>query len=166
MPFLLRVIRKARWLASPDIPWLARGSLQADAIVDLKTSDNELSVWHIENDKSNLDQVVTAVASNRDQPSNLDYALLDASFLSKLGVTLEEAKGDTPVDRANSDWHRNMVKLTARKLVEFAELVAQHAAKERISEKRIRSLIQKAITVGAVDRGKIKPSLLEKIIPP
>ena len=58
-----------RWLR-PD--WLAGDEVQADALVDLSTKDNELSVWLIENDKSNLEHVVTALAANCNTISNLD----------------------------------------------------------------------------------------------
>ena len=66
MPLFLRIIRKAKWYKNEQVPWLPEGELQADTLTDLSTKSNELSVWHIEDDRSNLEQVVTALAAGRD----------------------------------------------------------------------------------------------------
>ena len=82
MPFVLRKIRKSKWWKHPGVPWLAHSDLQADALGDLQTSSNQLSVYHIEDDKSNLEQIVTALAASRDTIANLDYALLDLQIVT------------------------------------------------------------------------------------
>jgi hypothetical protein len=84
MPFFLRTIRKARWYNVEGVSWLEKGDIQADPLADLNTKGNELSVWLVENDRSNLEQVVTALAATRTDISNLDYALLDVRLLPEL----------------------------------------------------------------------------------
>ena len=88
MPFILRTIRKSKWYKHERVPWLVEGELQADALGDLRTSDNELSVWLVEDDESNLEQVVTALAVTRQRISNVDYALFDLQFLSELNIKI------------------------------------------------------------------------------
>jgi hypothetical protein len=78
MPLILRKIRKARWYQydRSDFPWLLEEDIPADPLGDLATNDNELSVWQINDDKSNLPRVAAALAANCDDISNLDYALI------------------------------------------------------------------------------------------
>ena len=45
-----------------------------------------LSVWYIEDDKSNLEQVAVAVASTRDSFSPFDYALVDETLLTAINI--------------------------------------------------------------------------------
>lgn len=96
MPLVLRKIRKSKWYKTERVSWLEEGQLQADALADLKTTNNELSVWHIEDDKSNLEEVVAALAANCDDVSNLDYALFDQQLLSEIDIRIKATKGGSP----------------------------------------------------------------------
>ena len=162
MPLLLRQIRKSRWYDDGGLPWLPVGLLPADPLSDLNTKDNKLSVWHIEDDKSNLEQVVTALAVNRDQVSNLDCALFDQHPLSGINVRIEETKGNTKDKRANI-WHRELVELTAEKLLELARSIMRDGKRTRFSETRIRNLIQRAVESGIIDETKLKPNVLMSV---
>jgi hypothetical protein len=91
VPLLLRGIRKRRWstdTTDKSISWLSNGEIQSDALGDLNTSNNTLSVWYVEDDQSNLDQVITALASNRDAISNLDYVLFDISLVNSIQINI------------------------------------------------------------------------------
>jgi hypothetical protein len=79
MALILRIVRKSRWSFTP--PWLSEDDLQADSLVDFSTKKNELSVWHIDKDESNLKRIISALAANRDTLSNFDYALFDKKIL-------------------------------------------------------------------------------------
>lgn len=96
MGFLLREIKRPRWLKREELPWLAEGELQADVLADLKTNDNRLSVWSIDDQKLNLDRVIAAVAVTRDHIEKLDYALFQDDTLSALSIQIEPTKGTTP----------------------------------------------------------------------
>jgi hypothetical protein len=162
VPFFLRTIRKAKWYKNEDVSWLAEGELQADALADLATKGNELSVWHIEDDRSNLEQVVTAVAAGRDNIANLDYALFDQQILSAINIKIKETKGGSPDEKVNA-WHRDLVELSATKLMELAKAIQTEAAKERILPKDIIRLIKRAIASGQIERAKLKPGVTAKI---
>ena len=60
MPCILRQIRKAKWYKHPNVPWLNEGELQADALADLITKDNTLSVWMLE-DETFVERAATAL---------------------------------------------------------------------------------------------------------
>ena len=95
MPLLARMVRKPKWYKNQNVPWLPKDKLQADSLVDLKTENNSLSVYHIKDDLSNLEQVITAHATTRQDISNLDYILFNPELLPKLNIAIKHTKGKT-----------------------------------------------------------------------
>lgn len=162
MPLLLRAIRRNRWYTSDTVSWLPKGEIQADPLGDLATGNNTLSVWQVEDDKSNLEQVIAALAASRDTVSNLDYAIFDVDLLSSIGIKIEVNEGATPYEMANR-WHRDLVELTATKLVRLAEAILVHSHRERVPEKKVLRLIKDAVQNGQIDKTKLRPSITTKL---
>lgn len=50
MALVLRKIRKSKWYKSGSVPWLEEGDLRADALSDLATKGNKLSVYLVDGD--------------------------------------------------------------------------------------------------------------------
>lgn len=163
MPLLLRKIRKSRWLPVPD--WTPRDTLHADPLADLVTQGNELSVWRVEDDGSNLERILTALAGNFDYASNLDYILFDERILQEADVRIRRSDGSTIMPEANSTWHHDLVELTARKVVNLAELAMQNGRKERVSESTVIRLVREAVQSGIIDPGRLKLGVRGKIEP-
>jgi len=163
MPFILRTIRKARWYKIEDVSWLEKGDVPADPLADLNTKANELSVWLIEDDRSNLNQVVTALAATRTHISNLDYALLDLQLLPELNIKVRHTTGGTPDEKANVSWHRDLVELSAFKVVELAKSILAKAERKRVPETEIRRLIIQAIASGRIEPTKLQESIRGKM---
>lgn len=163
MPLFLRKIQKGRWRRDTGLSWLPEGSLPADPLADLNTQNNKLSVWHVEDDRSNLEQIVTALAANRDAVSNLDCMLIDQQILfSEMDVKVEDFAGDTKDAKANV-WHRQLSEISAQKLVELARVIMQHAEKKRFSEHQVLALIKKATESGGIDMATLEPEVRAKI---
>ncbi|MEL6927130.1 MAG: hypothetical protein AAFO95_00675 [Cyanobacteria bacterium J06600_6] len=163
MPLLLRGIRKRRWSTDASISGLSEGEIQADAFGDLSTSKNTLSVWHVEDDKSNIDQVITAFASNRDNISNFDYVLFNTNLVSNIGINIEQNPGATPFEAANH-WHRDLTMLTASKLFKLIDIICnQHIEKSRVKEKDILKLINKAVENNLIQRERLKEKIVSKL---
>src|SRR5438874_12791164 len=110
------MIRKARWLTGPDVPWLSPGDVPADALLDLRTEANALSVCQVEADLSNLERVVAALAASRDTLANADFVLFDVRILTSLAIGSEATCGATPDEEANARWHLDLVELTAARI--------------------------------------------------
>ena len=161
MPLLLRAIRKSRW-NKDNFPWLTQGDIQADLLGDLVTSNNTLSVWLVQDDKSNLNEVITALASNRNTISNLDYTIFDISLLENINIRLEVNEGNTPHDKANR-WHRDLIELTANNIVNLAESLLINSCIERVLEKKILNLIKDAVANGQIDKGKLNSGINNKV---
>jgi hypothetical protein len=103
-PFLLRRIDKRRWdWVGEEIPWLPAGELPAAPLTDLQTSiDSVLSVWQIQEDMSNLEEVVAAIAATRDTSDKFDYALFEMEFLAAAGIRPESTRGKSADDTSGS----------------------------------------------------------------
>lgn len=158
MPLLLRKIRRAKWYKNAEVPWLPQGELQADALSDLSTKDNELSVWLIHDNKLNLNQVLAALAANLDTVSNFDYALVDEQRVAGIGIKIAESKGNL-LDPDVNALHRNLSELTAAKLMELASALQSHADILRLLPYQVGALIREAVQQGRIELGKLKPAI-------
>lgn len=162
MPLLLRKIRKGKWYKNDSVLWLGENEIQADALGDIVTSSNTLSVWLVEDDRSNLEQIIIALASGCDNISNFDYALLDVDSLSSLGIKIETKEGSTPYARTNQ-WHRDLVELTTNKLFTLAEAIFVLSDRERVAEKTVLNWIKDAVRNGQIDKMKLSAGITKKL---
>jgi len=160
--FILRKVRFNRWYPRERYTWLADGELQADPLGDLQTTQNALSVWYVEDDESNLDQVVTALAANCEHLAHLDYILFDGRIVSELNIDIADSKAKTP-DREADQWHCDLLRLSAQKLVQLAGMVIDDAEPQRVTLKQVRELIRQAVNSGRICRGDLKPGIRDKI---
>jgi len=144
VPFFLRKVRFNRWFNIEECPWLAKDELPADPLGDLETSNNELSLWQIEEDQSNLERIITAIAANRESVQNVDYILFNQEIFSEIGINIKKIDGSTPDKEANTSWHCDLIQLSAQKLVKLtAKIVYSNVEPVRVKESRVTQLIKK-----------------------
>jgi len=161
LPFVLRRIRRARWYE--DAAWLPIGNTKADALSDLSTEGNKLSVWVIEDDLSNLHFVLAGLAAERELLSNLDYALVEYRSIEQSGMDLEQEEADTPVRAANG-YHRDMFHLSAENIAQLVSLIKGNPDRRvRVQWQDVGRLLDHALSLGIVDRNKMKPELLDEL---
>src|SRR5450759_2221937 len=108
MPFLLVKISKARWLVPSTFKWLPEGAIQSDPMYDLRTTDNAISTWEIDDAGENLKAVLAGLAANRDHLANLDYAVFEQRFAQDISIKVQESQGNTKSSKANN-FHRDLV---------------------------------------------------------
>lgn len=144
------------------MPWLEKDEIQSDALGDLVTSSNTLSVWLVDDDQSNLEQVIVALASGCDNISNFDYALLNVDLVLNVGIKIKTKEGLTPYTRANQ-WHRDLVELTTNKLFKLAEAMFGDSDRERVTEKIVLKLIKDAVQNGQIDKTKLSTGIIKKL---
>lgn len=162
MAQFLRVIRQARWFPQPSaaLGWLMAGEIQSDALLDLQTRDNALSVYRFDNDIE-LEIIIVGLASNRENLANLDYISFDEQHLASAGIIFVKTDGDTPCSQANM-LHYDLRELTVHKVAMLAQVISGSPF-ERIREKDIKNKIINAMESGLLDRSLIKDSLLQKL---
>jgi hypothetical protein len=158
MALLLRNLTSPKWSA-PE--WMPSGDVPADALSDLRSSNNALSVWSVALDQADLDLALAALASNRDRLDKLDYTLLDDSILVPLSIKCVDSEANTPYVSANAA-HRDLIELTVKKVARLAEEMMP-LPRVRVPEKRVKQLLVEALEKGALDRALMKPDLLNEL---
>jgi len=155
MPLLVKLDNKRMW----DSPgWLPAGEVTADAVLDLRVEQNELSVWFVEQDRSNLERVLGALAANREHVEKLDYAVFDEASLAQVGVEARPSQGQLPDEHANENWHRDLVELSGRRLVAVAEVIAS-GSPQRCSHSNVRRILTDAAVQGHLRRDLVRERL-------
>jgi hypothetical protein len=153
----LRLIRQARWI-SPE--WLPVGELQGDALLDLQTKDNALSVWEVRSD-ADEERVAVALAASRDNVDVLDYAVFDDSEFPSIGITLGKQDGATP-DMAVNQLHYELDNLTVSKIAQLAQVLSR-VKPVRIPRKQVIFRLKEAVSTGTLNKETVKPGLLEAL---
>jgi hypothetical protein len=164
VPFLLRKIRKAKWYKNEGVSWIPDDELQADALSDIATKANELSVYSVKEDKSDLDWVIAALATTSEHLSNFDYALIDTKFLDELNIIYKQTDGTTMDDEVNQS-HFDIIELTASKLLQLAYII-KDSDRDRYSVKKVAQLIVNSIENERINRQNLKedkPDIYRKL---
>lgn len=151
MPFVLRKIRQSRWFRHEEHTWLEEDEVQADTLLDLRTEDNALSVWLVEDDRSNLDRVVAALASACDKLQNLDYILFESTILPEIGINIEKSDGITPDEEANHSWHRNLIELSAQDLTTLASELVRTIHPQRLYKRDLVRPLWESVSSGYIN---------------
>src|SRR5687768_15193465 len=156
MAFLLRTISRGKWVPPA---WMQTGEVPADALTDLRSKDNILSVWAIDDAQTNLNAVIEAFAADREQLDKLDYTLVEQQLLPPISITVAVVEANTPHATANAN-HRDLVELTVDKVAALAR-VMMPLTRVRIPQTRVKELLTAALSEGRLDRTKMKAELLE-----
>lgn len=156
MPRFLRVVRQARWSRpswtdghSPD--W------QGDALNDISTMRNSLSVYQADSDEM-LHQVVAGFAANRDNLANVDYAMIEGQLLDSMNLLVVSSDGETPHTGANR-LHHNIVNLTADNILRLVQSISADDVK-RVPARTVKTFIQRALADGQIDATRLKFSVV------
>lgn len=126
--------------------------------------NGELSVWIIEDDESNLDRVLAALASNCDSLEDLSFVVASQEAVDQLQIPIHNRPGTTPDDEANHLWHRDLVGLSNDLLFALSRAINSAIDKSaKRTKPQIRQLIKKGIESGELDQSKISPRILDKL---
>ena len=163
MSLILRKVRSSRWYPRDECPWLEEGELQADPLGDFQTTENVLSVWLIEDDLSNLNRIITALAANCDYIQNIDYIVFDQGILTEIGIRMQNSQAKTPDGEVNSNWHYDLMEISAQRLLRLVEVLIDRVEPQRVLQKQIAQWVTDAVLSGQIDIGDLKKHIREKI---
>lgn len=158
--FLFR-ITKRKW-DKLNVQWLQPNDIQADPLGDLRITDGTLSVWYIEDDRSNLGLIVTALAATRQKFDKFEYGLFDQNVLDIVDVLVKKKPGDTPIENANV-WHRDLVELNIDKATTLVKTIFNGLEKKRLLPDAITARILDAVHAGDINLQKVNKPMREKI---
>lgn len=163
MSRLLVKVKKNRWLKSPRPSYLQIDDVPGDCLQDLRISNNELSVWSIESDNSNLNRVMTALAGNQDSMATCDFLLFDEGVITMLGLKMKATVGNAPDREAANRWHRDLIELSGKKALTLVLAIFEDAERVRFWEHQIHESLRDALSLGHIDRASLKSSLVAKL---
>ena len=163
MSFLLRTIRKAKWIKIGDVSYQSADDLPADSLGELKTKSNKLSVYHINDNRSNLERVLTALAARRDSVSHIDYTIFDYEHVAGFDLRIENSPGDTADATVDNSWHRDLIHLSAVQLGTIARTIIAGAERERVPEKVIHRWLKRGLEERRLRRKCMKESILSQL---
>jgi len=143
---LLRKVDKQRhWFRTDAQVHLDAGDVPADPLGDLRTSDNKLSVYQVDEDRSNIERIARALACGRQHLDDVGYVLFDVSVLEKASIDLCLIDGTTH-DSAVNKCHADLINLTGNKLVTLARHILLEGESDIILKKRIVDLVREGLT--------------------
>lgn len=158
--YLLKFGKKRNW-DDLGLAWLPRGAIQADPATDLRISSGKLSVWWIEEDRSNIDLVILALASSRQHLEKIEFGLFEDTIPGQIGIKVAEEVGVSPVPSVNH-YHRNFIEMTTDQLTTLVNSIFFNISKSR----KLKPEITKLLTSewgNKIDVGNVKPDLRSEI---
>jgi|GEM_PF-4025696 len=148
MPYVIRAVDKiSKWNLGKD--YNSRKLVDADPIGHLKTSNNELSVFVVD-DLNDINHIVIALATTRDHFDKFHCVIAEKSELRKNRISMKHdtKTGNTPVRKAN-DQHWNLKNLKARDLEILAKIFLKSVNKygnfKTINQQKVKQLIKSKI---------------------
>lgn len=165
MAIALRKINNKRHWDPRDasVQWLQADEAEGDALGDLRTKENRLSIFVIEQEnEALLNRVLCALACNCEKLDRLDYLVFDPEELAALRFETEQTLGDTP-DPTINPLHRDIVALSASRLAQLANALQAGADAKRKTPAEVRDLIKAAVESGTIPRDKLTSKLAAAI---
>ena len=152
--FLIANLKLDRWL--PEERTKA-GEVPADALADLKTRGNELSVFEVD-DSTNAERIVVAFSATKSDLADMGYAVFDGAPFDGLGIVSHRSPGMTPDDLVNT-LHYDLQHLTATQVAGLAGAVA-NGRSDLILAKRLRVLLRAGLDAKRLDPARVNKKLM------
>ena len=147
MQYYARKISLAKWPKPPLSDDFDIHTLQADAIADIRTFNNNLSIWSIPSaSDSDINEAVLALATSTSQSSfdKMDVVVFSSKDISARGLQLESVDGKTAVTDLKST-HQNIINLTYDSLTGVMKIISEitvNGRHIRRTKKQIETLIR------------------------
>lgn len=146
MDYLVRALRRADdWAEVEDAPEWAQGDCPARTLQDFNAKNDELSVYlTTDNENSNTERIIAALAILRNQLDPFCYAILPEDKVLDIGIKIKKTKGSTHDQYVNNQ-HRDLIELNGSKLVELARLVHSEGSVENFDPQIVGDCILNSI---------------------
>ena len=121
------MINLTKWPKKSDVATLSISKLRADAVADVRTFNDELSIWSVNSDsESDINEAFLALAtgSKQERFDKMDVVIFTNEDLASKGLTLQSATGDTAVVDLR-DKHQNIVGLTYETLTSVMSIISE-----------------------------------------
>lgn len=165
MSYIFRKVDKPWWYKDQrdQFEWLKDGELVADILCEeMATVNGTLSVYLLDEGKSQLDRIVAALACTRNYLQNLDYVIFRQDDLNQV-FSLEDSLGETP-DSLVNNLHRDIVHLTPALVNDLTYRIRDRRESIcRCTRSKVKKKILQEINNGHIDVGQLKEPLRTSI---
>lgn len=153
MPLLLRFLtnKQARWEECKGLSQWPPDDVPADILVEFETKGNKLSVYQVEDDRSNLDITIAALAANRQNLQPFYFVLFDSIIPSNLSIDIEKTEGKSKDSHVNQNFHFELKKLSGKKISEFARQLLMTGQVDDRDIGEVARLINQSVDAGRID---------------
>lgn len=163
MALVVRKIEYGKW-KQRDI--LNGESPSADAITNcMKTSDNNLSCWEIQNE-AELDEAVVAIAACFHHIDTIDVLAIDRTMLDRHQLSVDPKPMPNPYT-AFSDRHRDVSNLDYDALGRMADVIIESLRQnqcKRYRRKQLLDLLKKAVEDDKVNPDELNEDVKKYIV--
>lgn len=162
------LFEKVRWNKPGDgdeYSWLNDKEAPADIVYDLRAKNGELSLWFIDNERSNLARVIAAFMTLKKEYKKQDYILFDWGIIESLGLIVTNEPANTKDEEANKAWHRNLKYLTMGAVCRLAECMYLYGETDRSYEAEIDESLIDGIKSGKINLNELQTELRNKLLP-
>ena len=165
VPYYIRVLNSKRYWDTDEhskFPWLSNNELPSDALLNVKTQGNSLSIYILDDDGNDLDIILCAHASTRDHINPIDFAVIPDNILSEIGLETYDTQGQTLVSHVN-DLHQDLVHISADKLVNMIKSTITYGCICRLTPAKVKKLMKLYVDDGTIKIEQLKPSVQSKL---
>lgn len=139
-----------------------------DAISDLRTTDNKLSVWKADN-QEDINDAIVALALNRDSVSKISYFLLKEEDLDKMEICISDKQAGVAagLDSLILTKHRDLTDLDYWRLGYLAEhlieLAKDESNRKNCSAREVKELLERYKNENKIIPEQVKEKLRKKL---
>lgn len=164
MPNYIRVINRAYWPEDGDInKGINIEDLGANTITqELKTKDNTLSLWAVDN----TEDVVLAMVSNANRIDDMYTLRIEDEILEGSDLEIINEHGNSKIKDLNK-FHYNIINLNYKKLADVSKVIIEALKKddnlEMYLKKDIIQILKKAILEKRLNPKTLHPNIREEL---
>jgi hypothetical protein len=165
MPYYLRAINRENWPEPEDDA--SAHDLDADALNDLKTQDNALSVWYAENEDE-LRKAIVAYLASMDkwvELEEVDFIAIDIKDIETAKIEFDATPNFTYI-QDYQDLHRDLTKLKYDSIEKLANIVIKSIQKGQdyiVDRGMIKDLFTEVVKLGKLQSENIDKSRHKKL---
>ena len=162
---IIRKLEKKMNWSNPEWldPEIAESCVPADAARCLRTTDNKLSVYSLDQSPEQMDRLIAALALTRNYLNPIDVAIIPIIVLSDCKIKSSKVNGNTP-DSIVNEWHLDLVNLKFSTLLKFANAIKSCGERKRFQERHVKTAIINSLDCDYINIEKIDSKLKESLV--
>lgn len=166
MSYYLRFLKNTKYSEWLEVAskWKAESVTQdIPAKVLADWADNSPSIWQVDENKNNLDDILIAFV-NKQRERNLeckyyDYLLFKDKVVKSISLSPQKTPGDTSIDLLDEEHHYEISSMTGRKVLKLIEALFNSLSKQnedviaaRKDKKDLNNLLCKRLSLSVTSK--------------